>query len=361
MSDKKPVRLGLIGCGHIAQAHLNSLLQVHHAGLVPVELIACCDREIERAELFRRNYGFQCSCTDFRPVLEDASLDAVYVCSPTRDHMEPVLLAAELKRPLFCEKPLGRDLAEVERMVKAVEASRIPAQLGLVLRFSPVYQVMRSLLEEPGGGRPMAAVFRDDQYFPIGGSYGSSWRGNREVVGSGTLLEHSIHDVDLLRWFFGEVTRVRARVDYFSGREGVEDQAVLLLEFANGARATLTSLWHQMLGRESNRNLEIFLERRYVGSAHDFMGSIDTQGATGEGRVLNRRQVDVLHRRILGKQAPPGKLAHNPYLLENLAFLRALQAGKKPFPDFASGLAAHRVVEAAYRSAREDAPVPVSG
>lgn len=354
----KTLRLGLIGCGHIAQVHMHSLLQLREAGLEPLELVLACDVEPERAELFRRNYGFAGITTDLGRMFE-AELDALYVCSPTRDHLEPVLLAAQHGLPLFCEKPLGRNLDEVQKMCDAVEQSRLHAQLGLVLRFSPVYQVMRFLLQEEGVGRPMAAVFRDDQYFPIGGSYGSSWRSELEVVGAGCLLEHSIHDLDLLRWLFGEVTRVEARTDYFSGRAGIEDSAVLMLEFESSARATLTSLWHQMLGRESNRYLELFCERRYLASGADFLGTVQMQEQNGPAQTLSTRAVDRLHRKLMGRKAPPGELAHNPYLLENLAFLRSLRTGSKPYPDFSQGLAAHRVVDAAYRSARERQPVPV--
>ncbi|GMU55546.1 MAG: dehydrogenase [Candidatus Xenobia bacterium] len=355
----KTLRLGLIGCGHIAQMHIDSLLQLREAGLEPLELVLACDLEPERVELFRRNYGFAGGTTDCRRMFE-AGLDALYICSPTRDHLEPVLQAAGQGLPIFCEKPLGRNLAEVERMARAVEEASLPAQLGLVLRFSPVYQVMRQLLHEEGVGRPMAAVFRDDQYFPIGGSYHSQWRSDLEVVGGGALLEHSIHDLDLLRWFFGEVTRVEARTDYFSGRVGIEDSAVLLLEFASGARATLVSLWHQMLGRESNRNLELFCERRYLASSADMLGTISVQDQHGPVRTLSTRAVDRSHRRFLGRKAPPGELAHNPYVLENLAFLRSLRTGTKPFPDFATGLAAHRIVDAAYQSARRQVPISVS-
>lgn len=354
----KTLRLGLIGCGHIAQVHMHALLQLREADLEPLELVLACDTEPERAELFRRNYGFGGITTDMRRMFE-ANLDALYVCNPTRDHLQPVLLAAQHRLPLFCEKPLGRNLAEVEQMCAAVEKANLHAQLGLVLRFSPVYQVMRHLLHEEGVGRPMAAVFRDDQYFPIGGSYGSSWRSDLDIVGAGCLLEHSIHDLDLLRWMFGEVTRVEARTDYFSGRAGIEDSAVLLLEFESSARATLTSLWHQMLGRESNRNLELFCERRYIASACDFMGTVQTQDQNGPATTISTRGVDRLHRKLLGRKAPPGELAHNPYLLESQNFLRSLRTGSKPYPDFATGLAAHRIVAAAYQSAQEKQPVSV--
>ena len=63
----------------------------------------------------------------------------------------------------------------------------------------------------------MAAIFRDDQYFPIQGTYASQWRADVTQAGGGCLIEHSIHDVDILRFCFGEVDELSARTANFSG------------------------------------------------------------------------------------------------------------------------------------------------
>ncbi|MEW6280958.1 MAG: Gfo/Idh/MocA family oxidoreductase [Candidatus Eremiobacterota bacterium] len=350
----RPLRLGMIGCGRIASVHASALGKIHHAGLVPVELVHACDVAPERAERFQAEHGFQQVAADYRTVLEDSSLDAVFVCTPTAQHLPAVLLAAEVGRPIFCEKPLGPNLREVEEMCQAVERAGLHAQLGLFLRFSSVCNVMRAHLEE--GGHPMAAVFRDDQYFPAAGRYGGDWRSKRELIHSGPLLEHSIHAIDLLRWFFGEITRVHARMEFSSQQSGIENRAVLLLEFECGLAATLVSLWHQVEGRSSSRHLEIFLEKRYLASACN-SGTVQVQEQSQRARTLSSREVGRQFRRIMGKTAAPAEFCHDPYLLEDLAFLRSLAQRTPPFPDFATGLVAHRVVEAAYQSAWEFQPV----
>ena len=83
-------------------------------------------------------------------------------------------------------------------------------QVGLVLRRSPAYLWAKHLIDEPAAGTVMGVVFRDDQFIPIQGHYGSTWRGDRTLAGSGTLLEHSIHDVDMLRFLVGD-DRARQR------------------------------------------------------------------------------------------------------------------------------------------------------
>src|SRR5437773_9938854 len=81
-------------------------------------------------------------------------------------------------------------------------------QVGLVMRFAPVISVSRDLVHDPASGRAMTCTMVDDQFFPIQGHYASTWRGDVAKVGAGTLLEHAIHDVDILISSFGRVRRV---------------------------------------------------------------------------------------------------------------------------------------------------------
>ena len=104
---------------------------------------------------------------------------------------------------VFCEKPLAFDVAAAQRMVDAVEAANVANQVGLILRFIPQFVHTRSLLADDRAGRLLAVSFRDDQFIPIQSHYGSTWRIDPDRCGRGTLLEHSIHDVDVLQWMCG--------------------------------------------------------------------------------------------------------------------------------------------------------------
>src|SRR5690606_5373383 len=103
-----------------------------------------------------------------------------------------------------------------------------------VLRSSPVYTVLHHLMQDAGLGPFLAAHLRDDQFFPVRGHYGSTWRGDVERAGGGTLLEHSIHDVDLFRWLFGEIEAVRCHTRITSGHPGIEDVALVTFQHAGG-------------------------------------------------------------------------------------------------------------------------------
>jgi predicted dehydrogenase len=274
----------------------------------------------------------------------------VYICTWTSEHPRQVAKAVERGLAIFCEKPLAITTELAATMTASVAAAGLTNQVGLVLRRSAAYNWARHLIADPAAGRVMTVVFRDDQFIPIQGHYESTWRSDRALVGAGTLLEHSIHDVDMLRFLVGEVVRVSANTANFHGHDGIEDVANATLVFADGAIGTLTSVWHDNLARPSLRRVEVFCERRYIViEGDDWVGPVhwtDTDGASGslEGDEI----VAAVEPLVDGSLNPDGE------------FVRAATQGLPAHPDFATALQAHRIVDALYRSAaKEGAPVAV--
>jgi predicted dehydrogenase len=320
---------------------------------VDAKYAAVCDVDEGRARAFADAAGVSGVFTDPSQLIDSPEIDMVYVCVPTAGHRELVLRAAERGKHVFCEKPLATNLADVEEMVAAVEAAGVKTGVGLVLRHSPILTVLKSLTEDPTLGRLMAIIFRDDQFFPIQGHYGSNWRGDKAIVGSGTLLEHSIHDVDVLRWFGGEVKRVQGGLRNFAGHEGVEDLALAQIEFEHGALAQLSSIWHSVLSRPSTRRLELFYEKGLFYVDNDFSGPVHYQTHAQNAEVVSEEQV---RDRYLAGLGLPADIFRDVlrYSLEDYLFLKAVEEGRQPFPDFRVALEAHRVVDAIYRSAERD-------
>ena len=344
------LNIGLIGCGFIGRFHSVGIRAIARRELLDITYAAVCDRDEQRARSFAAAAGVPTVLTDPAALIDSPDIDAVYICVPTSAHKELVLRAAGRGKHIFCEKPLATNLRDVEEMVAAVESAGVKAGVGLVLRHSPILTVLKDLTDDPTLGRLMAIVFRDDQFFPVGGHYGSAWRGDREIVGSGTLLEHSIHDVDVLRWFAGDVASVRGSVRNFAGHEGVEDLVLAHVEFAEGAQAELASIWHSVLGRPSSRRLELFFEKGIFFIDHDFLGPIHYQMHARNAEVLSEEDV---RRRYLAKIGLTDQVFEDllRYSLEDYLFLRAVAEDRDPFPDFHVALAAHRAVDAIYRSA----------
>ncbi len=331
------VRVGFLGGGFIARLHAHQLgrCDTDH------EVVAVYDPDRERATALADWKGAKVA-----PSPEEVlgAVDAVFVCSWTSEH--PANLDAALAEgvAVYLEKPLAVDLPTSARMADAVERSGVVNMTGLVLRASPALLALRELVADPAAGRPMNVVLRDDQYLPTQGVYGSDWRADPSRAGAGALLEHSIHDLDILEWLCGPIETVAAQTARFHGIEGIEDSVSVLARFAGGHTATLASVWHDVLSRPSQRRIEVFSERSLATLEGDLVGPVRWQRQVGdetdEGYVdaatiepwLAQRGVEVA-------------------LAEEL-FLRAVaRGGPSPAPTIADALRAHVLVDAVYRSA----------
>ena len=338
------LRIGFLGAGLIATYHSKSL---RRSGAAVIRA-GVFDPDPQRAATFASASGHT-AVTSEDEVLDGC--DAVYVCTWTSEHFRQIEKAAARGLAVFCEKPLAFDLATAQKMASMVDKAGVVNQVGLVLRRSPAYLWAKHLIDEPDGGKVMGVVFRDDQFIPIQGQYGSTWRGNREFAGSGTLLEHSIHDVDMLRYLVGEIAQLSAHTTNFHGHDGIEDVATASIRFENGALGTLASIWHDNLARPSLRRVEIFCTRRHIViEGDDWYGPVSWTDSDGTSHELAQHDLsDAVAPMRDGMENPDGE------------FIRAVLAGTAASPDFDDAVEAHRIVDAMYRSAAADgAPVEVA-
>ena len=350
-------RVAIVGCGFIGAIHSRALKGLIGGGLVDAEVVATADADLERARAFAAAHGAAVA-TDVPDAALDGA-DAVWICTPTSSHRHLVEEAAAAGLAIYCEKPLGPTLADVEAMTAAVDAAGVAHQVGLVLRSAaPIAELQKLATAGGATGRAMAAVFRDDQYFPNQGQYGSAWRADVSVAGGGTLIEHSIHDLDVLAWVLGPVETVTCRTANFAGHEGIEDVAVVTMVHASGATSSLTSIWHQVLSRPSTRRIEVFCEKAMLWLDDDMAGPVHVLHDTAEVEVPTPTGDGWLERLAVPPAWRPGLAS---YAAADRSFLAAVAAGQSPAPGFDVALAAHRVADAAYRSAAlGGAPTPVA-
>ena len=341
------LKVGIIGCGWIGGVHSRALRAIIRAGVVDAEVVAACDLDLERSDTFARIHGAAISTADPTDVI--AAADAVWICTPTSTHRTLVEQAAAAGRAIYCEKPLAPTIADVMAMAETVERAGVPNQVGLVMRSeAPIATLQRLANGDDAVGRPMAAVFRDDQYFPVQGRYASQWRSDVSVAGGGTLIEHSIHDLDVLAWVLGEITEVSCRTSNYAGHPGIEDVAVATLIHASGATSSLVSVWHQVMTRPSIRRIEVFCERALLWLDDDGMGPVHVEQSAGAHQVEARTGDGWVAGLSLPDEYREG-LA--PYVVADRDFLEAVAAGRPPAPGFAVAVAAHLAADAAYRSA----------
>ncbi len=345
-------RIGLVGCGHIGTVHAYVLQQLTEAKLVDAGLCATFDADPTHAARVARHHGGEPAASVAELV---AGVDVVWVCTWTAAHLEAVEVAVSAGRPVFCEKPLGPDLVAAAHVAALLE--QVPHQVGLVLRWSPVFQQAADIIMSGEFGLPLATVLRDDQYFPIQGFYGSTWRKDVAHAGGGTLIEHSIHDVDVLRWLLGDPVSVSARTASRFGHPGIEDTAAVTFAFEDGSVAQLTSVWHQVLSRESGRHLEVFCEGAALWTDDDYLGPLHVQTSEHVQDVVSA--LPDWARLLTVPEVYAKSIAH--YGTAAKAFLDGLgptvgsQTGAGQvgggFPGAEEALAAHRLVDEAYRSA----------
>jgi predicted dehydrogenase len=329
------IRVGFIGAGLIATFHSK---MIKRSG-VDVVRAGVFDIDAARAAEFAGASGH--TVLDSEEAVLD-SCDAIYICTWTSEHPRLVAAAAARGLAIFCEKPLATNLADARIMADQVSAAGVTNQVGLILRRSPAYLWARHLIADAAAGPVMTVVFRDDQFIPIQGHYSSTWRADKARAGAGTLIEHSIHDVDMLHFLVGDIANVHARSANHHGHDGIEDALTATFAFTNGAIGTLASVWHDNLARPSLRRVEIFCRNRYIHlDGDDWTGPVswtDTDGSE------HRIEGDDLQAAV-----DAAGLLDGPANAD-AAFLQAAIDRTPAWPDFAVAVKAHEVVDAMYRS-----------
>jgi predicted dehydrogenase len=328
-------RIGFLGAGLIAHLHALGL----HQSAQPSSFAGVYDPDAARAAEFAAGWGAT-ACGSEDDVLD--SCDAVYVCTWTSEHARLVAEACRRSLPVFCEKPLAFDGPAAAAIADAVDAAGVVNQVGLVLRHSPAFGYLRHLIQEPDAGRVMSVVFRDDQYIPVQGMYASTWRGDRERAGAGTLLEHSIHDVDILEWMLGPIASVSARSANFHGIDGIEDSVGTVFDLVAGGLGVHTTVWHDVVERPSLRRVEVLCERRHLVVEGDWDGPLTWTSTGDQERVLEGTDlVQACQAAGLEVGDPDG------------AFVRAVATGTPSSPTVRDAVRPHELVDAIYRSAAD--------
>src|SRR5713101_7979887 len=120
----KKLNIGVVGYGFMGRAHSNAFRKVANFFDLPYEpvLKTICARNGDRARAFAAKWGYESAVTDWRSLVDSKDIDLIDIASPNDTHAEVAIAAANAGKMVMCEKPLGRNAAEAEAMVNAVEA-----------------------------------------------------------------------------------------------------------------------------------------------------------------------------------------------------------------------------------------------
>lgn len=231
------LRAGLVGCGAIAANHVAALRAQQG-----VEVVACVDVDLERAEAFAAQHGIARAYASVDELLA-AGVDLVSVCTPHPTHEAVVVAAAAASVHVLCEKPLAVSVDAAQRMVDACREAGVTLGAIFQRRYWPAAQRIRAAIDSGEIGAPIlgrvdVSLHRDSSYYSA-----TPWRGTWETDGGGVVMTQAIHYVDLLQWYFGEVEWVMAAADTFVHGDviEVEDTLVATLRFTTGAVAQFTA------------------------------------------------------------------------------------------------------------------------
>jgi predicted dehydrogenase len=336
----KPVRFAILGAGIIADYHRAAIAEHAAAG---AELAAIGHHHPARfAELSAR---FGVPCRSIGDVLADDSIDAVCVCTPSGVHAEQAIAAASAGKHVLVEKPMALSLAEADAMIAACE--RAGVHLGVVLqrRFDPIYERMHGAIAAGNLGDLSLGVVVLPYYRPQAYYEAADWRGTWALDGGGVLMNQGVHLVDLLVWFMGDPTAVQARAATLHREIVAEDTLAAVLQFGNGALATITATTTAWPGFP--HRVEVY------GSA----GGIQIEGESARqwrSAVAKERHPEQSARHSLpatGTASDPRGISLDGHVAVLSDFLRALQTGRPPRIDGIEGRRSLAAVLAIYDAA----------
>ena len=224
----KRLNVGVIGLGRLGRVYARDL-----AGRIPeTKLVAVADPLGNLAKEIAEEFDVPTSYTDPLALIDDKSVEAIVIVTPTHIHREQVIAAAKSKKPTFCEKPPALSLAEVAEMKAAVEKSGMFFQMGFMRRFDAGYAAAKKAINSGRIGDPL--VFKATSRDP----FRPSLEYANPASSGGMLIDMGIHDFDLARWFMGDVRTVSAIGATIAYPElatvGDIDNAIASLTFTSG-------------------------------------------------------------------------------------------------------------------------------
>jgi predicted dehydrogenase len=326
------MRVGIVGCG-LMGARRSTVIS---ASGDEVPIVADIDAE--------RAVGVAAACgaewtRDWHKLVERDDLDAIVVATPNDQSVKVSVAALSAGIHVLCEKPLGRNAKEAESIVNAARASGRVLKVGFNHRHHPAIQEARRLVEDGAIGDAMGVRAA----YGHGGRFGyeREWRADATISGGGELLDQGVHLIDLSRWFLGEFSAVSGMVATWHWPiEPVEDNVFALMQTAHGRIASITASWTEW------RNTFRF----------EVMGGDGYLRVDGLGGNYGPERLTVGIRPASYGRPDEREVVFDErgesWALEWREFRTAVAEKRQPLGSGEDGLAAARIVDAIYRSAR---------
>jgi UDP-N-acetyl-2-amino-2-deoxyglucuronate dehydrogenase len=305
------VRIGILGAGGISDTHVRAA-----QGIEGVQVVAVHGGNRDKAAALAQRAG--AAAYDTLESFLDHPMDAVAIGSPSGLHAEQAIAAVRRGLHVIVEKPLDITPARIDAVIDEAERAGVKVGVFFQERLLPELVAIKQKIDSGGIGKPVYIAGRLPWYRPPEYYSRSRWRGTRALDGGGALMNQGIHTVDVLLWLFGPVSGVLGRTANRLHQIEVEDTAVAVLEFENGALGTIEAT---------------------------------TAAAPGFPRRLeiNGTEATIVHEEP-ARAAVVGDATPHRRVLED--FIAAVRSGGNPACDAREGRRSVALIDAIYRSAR---------
>ena len=272
---KKKLRIAILGCGRIGKRH------AEHAAAQGL-IVAVCDIHKESADFL----GSQSKSKVFynlQSLIEaQLNIDIIAICTPNGLHAEHSIMALEAGYNVLCEKPMSLSTDDAGKMIKTAERANRRLFIVKQNRFNPPVEALKKLLEENRLGKIFSIQLncfwnRNSDYY-----VSSDWKGT-SVLDGGTLFTQFSHFIDLLIYFFGDVSELNGFADNFNHKEEIEfeDTGVVVLKFKSGILGSINYTVNSF-GKNMEGSLTVFGEEGTVKIGGQYLNEIEYQNLSGE-------------------------------------------------------------------------------
>jgi len=270
---KNKLRVGLLGSGFITSIHADCLKRCQDA-----ELFAVASPTKGRAKAFAKKHNIPHNFTDYRKLLEMDEIDLVVIGIPNDVHCKATVDAAAAGKHIILEKPMCLNLGEADRMLEACRSAKVKLMYAEELCFAPKYVRLKQLLDSGALGAPVLLKQSEKHDGPHAPHF---WDVNRS--GGGVTMDMGCHAIEFFRWMLGRpsVTSVYAQMNrsVHSEKTRGEDNALLILEFSNGAVALAEESWTKLGGMDDRAEVHGSKGVAYADLLHG--NSIETYSSVG--------------------------------------------------------------------------------
>jgi predicted dehydrogenase len=330
--------VGLIGSGFISSIHAEALKSCADA-----ELLAVASPTPGKAENFARKQGIPHHFADYRKLLEMREVKLVLIGIPNDLHCKVTVDSAAAGKHIVLEKPMCLNLAEADRMLAACRQAKVKFMYAEELCFAPKYVRLKRLLDCGALGHPVLVKQSEKHDGPHAPHF---WDVNRS--GGGVMMDMGCHAIEFFRWMLGRppVTSVYAHMSTLVHHDKTQgdDNAILILEFANGAMAVAEESWTKLGGMDDRAEVHGSKGVAYADLLHG--NSIETYSSVGYDYAVEKAGSTVGWSFTIYEE-----IWNYGFVQEMAHFVECVKHDKQPLVTGEDARAVMEVLFAAYESA----------